>query len=183
MRIARLRRPATLGAVRMPRVLAQFCLLATLAVLVASQTCQMGGAVDCPLLDPVIQNNTFCAHDPNYPWCSPPLGPGGRSRCVALPAGQVATIRPGCNKCGVNYMSNPTGALVDWCLDATDGCIYPHLEHHGYTRYVCRGVPAPTPVAPVPVQAPVPIAPVPVPVQAPVPVAPTPTKGKKPRHD
>lgn len=158
----------------------------------AASTCSMFDGVHCPLA-PVYQNNTFCAHDAANPWCQPPPHYGAITRCVPLPAGSTAQIKPGCSKCDVRFVNNNAGNIYNWCADATDGCIYVRYQYLYNFGYYCASSPdatTPIPPTPIPQAAPVPVAPVPVPVvtplpmptpvQAPVPVAPVPTPVQAP---
>jgi hypothetical protein len=141
---------------------------------VSAQSCNMAGSTYCPLLHPLYQNDTYCAHDVNNPWCYPPGGPGASSHCGPLPAGEVAELKPGCNKCAVRFANNEQGNIYNWCNDASDGCIYVRWNFMYQFYYFCASSPdATTPVlpAPAPIAAPVPVAaPIAVPVAAPVPV-------------
>ena len=133
------------------------CTLGTILVLLAlsgrsaAQSCSMANVIMCPLYSYTIHNNTYCAHDASRPWCTPPQTPYAKSRCTALPPGQIAQIRPGCPKLGVRFLPNGLGNQYTFCQDATDGAIYTRLNVMYDMFYYCATSPdATTPVLPSP---------------------------------
>lgn len=117
----------------------------------AAQSCSMSNVIMCPLYSYTIHNDTYCAHDASRPWCTPPQTPMAKSRCTALPPGQIAQIRPGCPKLGVRFLPNGLGNQYTFCQDATDGAIYTRLNVIHDMFYFCATSPdATTPVLPSP---------------------------------
>lgn len=117
----------------------------------AAQSCSMANVIMCPLYSYTIHNDTYCAHDASRPWCTPPQTPMAKSRCTALPPGQIAQIRPGCLKQGVRFLPNGLGNQYTFCQDATDGAIYTRLNTIRDYFYFCATSPdASTPVLPSP---------------------------------